>query len=279
MKLKEVPKDSGGSIVKATILLFVLSPLLFVGCENVAAPDFVPPAPPSGLYTETGDNFIELLWNVNFEADVAGYNVFASATYNGRYELIGSTHSPHFNDTGARNGSTYYYAVTAYDYNGNESDLSRDVVYDVPRPEGYNIILTNYRQAPSNAGYDFSEYTVRAFNDHYTDMYFEYYNGEYYMNVATDTDIQDVGPTSSLLELRQAPTAGWSSTHDVRLRVGHTYVVWTWDDHYAKFRVTGLSSGRVVFDWAYQLQVSNPMLRPIAKGGGGRQTVVAVVEH
>jgi hypothetical protein len=240
----------------------------------VAGPDFVPPGSPSGLYTETGDNLIELFWRPNPEADVAGYNVFASPTYDGRYELIGSTRSPYFNDNGARNGSTYYYAVTAYDYDGNESELSRDVIYDVPRPEGYNVMLNSYRQTPAYAGYDFSDYSVRAYNDLYADMYFEYFDGEYYMNVRPDTDILDVGATGSLLEVRQAPTSGWSPTHDVILRVGHTYVVWTWDDHYAKFRVTSLSSNRVVFDWAYQLQEANPMLKPGARGGGGR-----VMEH
>jgi hypothetical protein len=253
--------------MKSTFLLLIVSSLVLAGCEKIAGPDFVPPAAPSGLYTETGDNFIELFWRANLEKDVAGYNVFVSSTYNGRYELIGSSRSPYFSDTGARNGSSYYYAVTAYDFDGNESELSRDVVYDIPRPEGYNVVLNNYRQTPATAGYDFSEYAVRSYNDRYTDMYFEYYNGEYYMNVNTDTDVQDVGATSSLLDVRQAPTAGWSATHDVTLRVGHTYVVWTWDDHYAKFRVTGLSSSRIVLDWAYQLQVSNPMLKSVGRSG------------
>ena len=99
------------------------------------------------------------------------------------------------------------------------------------------------------------------------------------MKVRTDSDIQDIGPTNTLLDVRQAPAAGWSSTHDAILRVGHTYVVWTWDDHYAKFRVTGLSSGRVVFDWAYQTAVSNPMLRPLAHGDGGRNVAQSGSMH
>ena len=50
-------------------------------------------------------------------------------------------------------------------------------------------------------------------------------------------------------------------THDAGLTPGHTYVVWTWDDHFAKFRVTAMSPGRVVVDWSYQLQRSNPFLK------------------
>ena len=81
------------------------------------------------------------------------------------------------------------------------------------------------------------------------------------MDVYTDTDIQDMGLTSSIVDVSTAPASGWSATHDVVLAVGHTYVVWTHDDHYAKFRVSTLSPNRVVFDWAYQLQQSNPMLK------------------
>ena len=29
-------------------------------------------------------------------------------------------------------------AVAAYDFNGNESELSYDVIYSTPRPEGFN---------------------------------------------------------------------------------------------------------------------------------------------
>lgn len=264
--------------MKHLILLLATSSLIFTGCEKTFGPDFVPPKPPTGVYTETGDNFVEVFWNANREGDLAGYNVYVSSSYDGRYQLIGSARAPYFNDRAAVNGMTYYYAVTAYDFNGNESDLSRDVVYDIPRPEGYGVVLTNFRQTPSTGGYDFSSYRVLAYNDLYTDMYFEYYNGEYFMNVRSDSDIQDLGATGSLLEIRRSPTTGWSPTHDAVLRVGHTYVVWTWDDHYAKFRVTALSSNRVVFDWAYQLQESNPMLRPAGHGGGVRVEPVAA-EH
>ena len=257
--------------MKTIGLILALSSILLAGCVNVLEPDRTPPSPPTGLRTATGDNFIELIWNNNPERDVAGYNVFVSDRYDGRYELIGSTRDAYFNDAGARNGNTYYYAVTAYDFDGNESDLSRDVAYDVPRPEGYDIVLTDFRQNAAKAGYDFSEYGVLPFDAQNTDMYFEYYSGEYYMDVYTDTDIQDVGYTNSLLDVKVAPASGWSSTHDARLFVGHTYVVWTYDDHYAKFRVTSLSPSRIVFDWAYQLQTSNPMLkRPPREASGER---------
>ena len=242
--------------------------LLMTGCRTpILQPDFIPPSPPTGLSTSTGDNFIEVFWYENPEPDVEGYNVFVSPALNGPYTLIGSTRVPQYVDYGAKNGNTYYYAVTAFDYDGNESDLSKDVAYDIPRPEGYDVILYDFKADPNTSGYDFSTYGVVAFDATAADMYFENYGGTLYMDVYKDTDIQDMGPTGSILDISQAPGSGWSSTHDAVLKVGHTYVVWTYDDHYAKFRVTALSPGRVVFDWAYQLQKSNPLLKRPASTG------------
>lgn len=240
----------------------LISALTVTGCRHfINAPDTTPPSPPSGLRTATGDDFIELFWNEVREGDLEGYNVYVSSSYNGRYDYIGSTESAYFVDEGAKNGHVYYYAVSSYDDEGNESNLSKDVAYDIPRPEGYNVILNDYIVSPASAGYDFSSYAVVPVTDKYADMWFENYNGTLYMNVGTDSDIQDMGPTRSILDIGEAPSSGWSTTHDVRLIAGHTYVVWTWDDHFAKFRVGSLSSSRVVFDWAYQLLESNPLLK------------------
>ena len=251
-----------------TTLAVATALLLLSGCHReFNHPDYGPPSPPTGLRTQTGDNFIQIFWNPNPETDIAGYNIYVGATYEGKYQWIGSATGYSYTDRGAVNGTTYYYAVTAYDFDGNESDLSKDVAYDIPRPEGYGVSLNDYRTSPLTAGYTFSSYAIVAYTDKTADMWYEYYNGVNYMDVNTDTDIQDMGPTQSILDIGEAPSSGWSSTHDVQLAVGHTYVVWTWDDHYAKFRVSALSSGRVVFDWAYQLQKSNPLLKRAVVGG------------
>jgi hypothetical protein len=252
------------------ITLIILFTLVATGCHDwIHELDLNPPLPPTGLRTATGDNFIELFWNANREPDVAGYNIYVSSNYDGRYDFIGTSGRTYYADERARNGSVYYYAVTALDDAGNESDLSRDVAYDIPRPEGYDVMLASYQAMPGAAGYDFSAYAVVPYDGKAADMYYEYFNSVAYMNVGTDTDIQDVGATQSILEIGTAPSSGWSVTHDVRLMVGHTYVIWTWDDHYAKFRVKTLSPGRVVFDWAYQLIPSNPLLkRPAAASRG-----------
>jgi hypothetical protein len=246
------------------ILLWGIAAMLVVsiGCnERFVQPDLISPSPPQGIYTENGDNFVELFWNRNPEPDVAGYNVYVSSSLNGSYQFIGSTKSLHFVDDGARNGYTYYYAVTAFDFDDNESDLSHDIAYDTPRPEGYDVALGDYRVYPGQSGYDFSTYSIGPYDDKYTDIFFENYNSAYYLDVWEDTDVQDVGYTNSLYDVDVAPVSGWSPTKDVRLIVGHTYVVWTWDNHYAKVRITALSPARVTFDWAYQLQDGNPRLK------------------
>ena len=259
--------------MKTTATTFILAVMMLfsAGCHPpFFGPDFEAPAPPTGLRTATGDNFIELFWNRNREPDVAGYNIYVSTSYNGRYELIGSSETEYFNDHGARNGSVYYYAVSAYDYDDNESELSTDVAYDIPRPEGYDVVLMNSRLSASQSGYDFSKYTIVAADDQYADMVFGGVSGNLRMTVSDDTDIQDMGPTESILDIGQAPASGWSSTHDVSLAVGHTYVVWTWDDHYAKFRVSGLSQNRIVFDWAYQLVPSNRLMKRVVPAERGK---------
>lgn len=247
--------------------LFYISAMLvfitLVGCdERFYQPDLTPPSVPRGLYAEAGDKLVEIFWNQNLEHDLSGYRIFVSTSAVGKYQYIGSTKQTYFLDKGIPNGQTYYYTVTAYDFEENESPLSREVVSATPRPEGYDIILKDYRTYPDEAGYDFSAYSVEPFDDNYTDVYFENYNGTYYFNVwKEDTEIQDLGYTKSLYEIIEAPTSGWSPTGDVRIIVGHTYVIRTWDYHYTKIRVTSLSSTRVIFDWTYQLQSYNTQLK------------------
>jgi hypothetical protein len=39
-------------------------------------------------------------------------------------------------------------------------------------------------------------------------------------------------------------------------------VIWTYNNHYAKLRVTKMTNDRITFDWAYQLIEGEPTLRP-----------------
>ena len=252
------------------ILLLAFAASAFVGCHKTYVIDTTPPTPPQGIMAVAMDGAVELSWYDNTEPDLAGYNVWISDRYDGEYEMLGSTGRTSYVDHGAKNGVRTYYAVTAYDFEGNESDLSRDVVYATPRPEGYGVRINDYRTAPLLAGYDFSTYTVGRYNDDYTDVFFEHFNGRFYLLVWDDTDIQDMGYTGSLYDIATAPSAGWSPSRTVEAIEGHTYVIWTWDDHYAKVRVREVTSTYVKFDWAYQTALGNPELKRIATNNGKR---------
>ncbi len=241
---------------------------LLSGCDHMNDYyDDRPPAPPVNVYTVTGDNRVDIFWDYNTERDVAGYNVYYSDSYDGKYNLLGSTEKNSFIDYGAKNGVTTYYAVTAYDYNLNESDLSKDEAYSTPRPQGFNQAINDYLKFPSTAGYDFSKYLVLPYNDKYADLFFENYNGVFYLNVWDDSDIEDMGTTKDIWDIPYAPTGGWvplktgENVKYVPAIVGHTYVIWTWDNHYAKVRVKNITNERVVFDWAYQTVEGNRELK------------------
>lgn len=243
---------------------FVLS-----GCEHVHDNyDNTPPSAPRNVTALTGDNRVDLYWDDNPEHDLAGYNVYYSYSYDGKYTLIGSTKNNHFVDADAKNGTTYYYAVAAYDFNGNESDLSQDVVYDTPRPEGFNQSIFDYNTTPNNGGYSFAKYMIVPYNDKEVDFFFENYNGKLYLDVwASEADIQDMGATNDIYDITTAPNGGWipvkpnDNIKYAEAIPGHTYVVWTIDNHYAKVRIKSVTPQRMVFDWAYQLVAGNKELK------------------
>lgn len=250
--------------MKKLFLILAVFTLAFFGCHKgdpIYYIDYDPPAVPKNVVVLNGDNQVDIYWSQNRESDLAGYNVYYSYSYNGEYTLIGSTKNNFFVDYGAQNGVTYYYAVTAYDYNYNESELSYDVVYATPRPEGFNQSIFDYLRFPNNSGYSFSTYSVVPYDNLKCDFFFENYQGTFYLDVWDDTDIQDLGPTSDIYDIPEAPLTGWSPTKDVVAKVGHTYVIWTWSNHFAKIRIKSITADRIVFDWVYQLVEGNTQLK------------------
>src|SRR5258706_3747437 len=250
----------------------LLAALLLPGCIDEGGPrDLTPPAAPRGFYSVTGDGSVTLHWLANTQADVAGYRVYEGPCASGKdwpFDRVGNTAATSFTVGGLVNGVTRFYAVAAVDRAGNESDLSYQDVYDTPRPAGTGAVLRALQDKPLLSGWDFSAYMVRPWNDPRTDIYFSS-NGSIDEMLTPDpvlTRIQDMGFAATLDALDFAPPAGWSPTGSVELIVGHNYVVWTADDHFAKFRVTGLG-GQGVFDWAYQIAAGNGELRarPVAK--------------
>ena len=179
------------------------------------------------------------------------------------------------------NGVTYFYAVDAFDHAGNESELSYENAFDTPRPEGFNVTVFSRQDGPGIAGLDFSDWDRNGFVTDWTandvDVYFQrvgtvlFARGTVINNIWND--LQDLGFTETMDEVSWAPAEGWSvAPNGVELIEGHTYVVWTHDNFFAKFRVTqilgpALAPTGAVIDWAYQVDNGNPEL---VAGWGGK---------
>ncbi len=263
------------------ILLAALLPTL-AGCDDdddcpCPGPDLTAPAAPRGLYSITGDGQVTLVWLANTEPDLHGYDVWWSTAYDGEYHHIASLdpsgeYYEEYVDQAARNGETYYYAVTAVDLAGNESELSREDVWDTPRPEG--IAQVRARHAlPSQAGFDFDDgHTygrVVPADALDADFYYDYLpeTGEAFLVVANPQYVlvQDMGYASSFQDIGFAPgaTEGWSPTGVVEAIAGHVYAFRILDHalgFYAKVWLTGVTPGQIALWWAYQTQPGNQQL-------------------
>jgi fibronectin type 3 domain-containing protein len=92
--------------------------------RSITAKDTFPPEAPAGLSASAAPNSIELTWEGNSEADLAGYRVYR-APPGGNFERITETPAiPHYSDASAERGKMYRYAVSAFDRAGNESAQS-----------------------------------------------------------------------------------------------------------------------------------------------------------
>lgn len=257
-------------------ILAVLAAFVLFGCtveKTVVRPaeDRQPPATPRGVTSITGDGYVEILWFESDESDLAGYRVYRSLNATGTYVLQGTVQTGYYLDDNVLNGTTYYYAVASFDFTGNESDLSPEDVFDTPRPAGTDLVLYDPEYRPDLAGYDFSRTRRVDYDSPSADIIVDYDEnlGVFFIDVGNvDTDIQDFGYTESLDEIDWAPENGWSDLGWVEVVEGHSYILWTDDNRFAKFRVVDVNGESVLLDWAYQPVIGNPELSPPARGQG-----------
>jgi hypothetical protein len=261
---------------KVLLILAVLAGLvlIFVSCEKkvyVYEPDTTPPSSPKGLYSVTGDRSVTIYWERNDEKDFSKYRIYWSLDPHSAFTFLASTTLPWYDDINLTNGTTYYYIVTAVDFSGNESDNSK-MIYDTPRPEGFSYSLFDKAIYPRVAGIYFKApqgLFIVPWDSSACDIYLDKVAGTFYLNTTNKSDvwndIQDMGYTNDLDEITYAPGTGWSDLGYVEVIAGHTYVIWTWDYHYAKLRVTNKFADYIEFEWAYQTAVDNPELKPVPK--------------
>jgi N-acetylneuraminic acid mutarotase len=139
---------------------------------NSPPADTVPPAAPSNVVAAPGNSKVTLAWTANTEADLAGYNVYRgtgtpvsrSAPLNGSSLLTSNSYV----DSGAVNGTTYYYVVEAVDTAGNKA--AAEAVSATPQATASVDLHVNFQSetAPVPAGYlrDFGQaYGARTGTD------------------------------------------------------------------------------------------------------------------
>ena len=242
-------------------------------CEDNQAP-----AVPTGVASITGDTYVVVYWNPVYEEDLAGYGVYRSNSASGAYQRIGEVDrhdETAFTDDDLANGVTYYYAVDAFDFDGNESDLSYETVDDTPRPEGWNARWYTREYRPETSGIAIlpEDYDALVMMP-YTDA-----DAQYYLAIAEPgcmrivpkrgvyghwNLIQDYGYTGSEDEVDEAPTEGWSASPDgVEVIVGHSYILKTAAGYYGKVRVQEMGSDGIIVYWAFQGKWGSTELAPV----------------
>ena len=247
---------------------------LGAGCEDddpVVAADY-PPFPPDGVFSVTGDQLVTIYWNSNQEPDLDGYRIWrGNVDLQGPYSPLATVPADqtYYDDFDVNNGETWFYAVTAFDAAGHESELSLEDVFDTPRPEGFNLVLVDLGQDASRAGYDFSSLSnlPQSAAAITTDIYFEKQAGVNYIVCADPgVDIQDYG-IIDLIGVDWAPDAGWAPSKKAEAIVGHSYIVQVLDSqgdfNVAKFFVKAVTASTLTVDWAYQAVENNPELLTI----------------
>jgi hypothetical protein len=261
-----------------SILTFSLFIVFFVGCdddENGLGPA---PQPPQGVYSVTGDHAVYLYWNGVYDAGITEYIIYRSYYADSNYVEKGRVTAEdnpdmhlyiyEYTDSTAHNGTTYYYAIASVDNDGRVSDLSAETVYDTPRPEGQVVLFPNTVES-TLSGFNFETQRQVDYTSDAADIYIDTFQAIYYLNKGNNlTDIMDRGYTTSFDDVSYSTStnqdSGWAKVSYVELIQGHTYVVWTSDNHFAKMRVLSFNpvTGSVSFQWAWQSAIGNPELAP-----------------
>ena len=88
---------------------------------SITPVDTFPPAAPSGLRLSPAPNSIELAWDRNREADLAGYRIYRATAGGPLEKLTDTSQIPSYSDRNVEHGKQYRYAIAALDNAANES--------------------------------------------------------------------------------------------------------------------------------------------------------------
>lgn len=96
-----------------------------------------------GVALEVQAAQITLAWDPNAEPDLAGYKIYLGSASSSYYSVIDVGNNTTFTVDNLSQGATYFFSVTAYDTQGNESDFSNEV---------YKAVVPQYRLTVNKRG-------------------------------------------------------------------------------------------------------------------------------
>lgn len=80
------------------------------------------------------DATIRVIWDANQEPDLAGYKIYYGQQSRNYTTTVNPGNATEVDISNLDRGTTYFFAVTAYDQSGNESDFSQEVSILIPEP-------------------------------------------------------------------------------------------------------------------------------------------------
>ena len=119
--MKNRSSSSGAKSDRRTRLLRLLVPAAILACLLV-------------LYLQKGSTVsVKLAWDPSPNPAVTGYKIYYSKTNWEQATVIDVGNRTEYTVTGLEPGVTYRFAATAYSSAGEESSLSKEVIYPPPK--------------------------------------------------------------------------------------------------------------------------------------------------
>ena len=111
-------------------------PSFFVGKSMLIPDSLRPPSVPNNIRGTSSADTVLIEWDANVDSDLAGYILYRGKSIEYFTDSIDVGNTTSYLDTNVTNDTTYYYAVAAYDADGNKSGYS-EIIKATPtvRPE------------------------------------------------------------------------------------------------------------------------------------------------
>jgi len=120
--------------------------------------DLARPATPTSLVGSGTQTSIALTWGQSAAPDLAGYNVYRSATSGGaltKVTTVPTDRTAYYQDEGLAPLTRYYYKVTALDSSANESALSAEATASTSPPNHAVFPILMGRSSPASVAVDY----------------------------------------------------------------------------------------------------------------------------